>query len=482
MVYRYETMIEQKKIWKAIYEYTKYSDFEYFTHSEAEDDIWLINRKKGFIKRVIMKKETAQSTLFMVQKIMDHFNDIEDTAGQTINKFEIILVNQTNHFQDNMPNHIFIEQCNDKDDIKRLFGHPYRMLTSKSNDKAMNTYKRSVLNGNMIENAIRKFSPLTYLMMLLNVIIFIFTSIWQHTHKVELIIDKGGLTHFNFVHGDYYRIFTSIFIHFDLQHLLYNMMSLFVFGKLVEYLYTRWQYLCIYFIGGIIGNLISLTFDNVSISVGASGAICALIGALMSYLVFSGKFEKKFLVQTFIGILIFLIASAIFENVNHYAHFGGLFGGLFIASMFFIYRFNKKYFYYMALGLIVILGLLVINIFSEREHHIYNEYAKQYLLEGKDSESIDIIRKTIDKGYQNDETYVLYGLWKTKDESLSNGLLVWLDALKKYPDSEQLNFQLALAYRAMDDYQKAEKYIDRTIAINEKEDYIKLKKEIQEFR
>lgn len=135
----------------------------------------------------------------------------------------------------------------------------------------------------------------------------------------------------------------------------------------------------------------------------------------------------------------------------------------------------------MALGLIVILGLLVINIFSEREHHIYNEYAKQYLLEGKDSESIDIIRKTIDKGYQNDETYVLYGLWKTKDESLSNGLLVWLDALKKYPDSEQLNFQLALAYRAMDDYQKAEKYIDRTIAINEKEDYIKLKKEIREF-
>lgn len=136
----------------------------------------------------------------------------------------------------------------------------------------------------------------------------------------------------------------------------------------------------------------------------------------------------------------------------------------------------------MALGLVVILGLLIINIFSEREHHIYNEYAKQYLMEGKDSEGIEIIRKTIDRGYQNDETYVLYGLWKTKDESLSSALLVWLEALKKYPDSERLNFQLALAYRAMDDYPKAEKYIDKTITINKKEEYIKLKKEIQEFR
>ncbi|MDJ1111288.1 MULTISPECIES: rhomboid family intramembrane serine protease [Staphylococcaceae] len=482
MAYRYETMIEQKKIWRTIYEYTKYSDFEYFTHGEAEDDIWLINRKKGIIKRVILKKETAQSTLFMVQKIMDHFNDIEDTVGHTINRFEIILVNQTNHFQDNMPNHIFIEQCNDESDLKRLFGHPYQKITGKNKDKAIKTYKKSVLNGNMIENAIRKFSPLTYLIMLLNVVIFILMSIVQHIHKVEMIIDKGGLTHFNFVHGDYYRIITSIFIHFDVQHLLYNMMTLFIFGKLVEYLYTRWQYLCIYFIGGIIGNLISLTFDNISISVGASGAICALIGALMSHLIFSGKFEKKFLIQTFIGILIFLIGSAIFENVNHYAHFGGLFGGLFIASMFFIYRYSKRYFYYMALGLVVILGLLIINIFSEREHHIYNEYAKQYLMEGKDSEGIEIIRKTIDRGYQNDETYVLYGLWKTKDEGLSSGLLVWLDALKKYPNSERLNFQLALAYRAMDDYPKAEKYIDKTITINKKEEYIKLKKEIQEFR
>lgn len=151
-------MIEQKKIWRTIYEYTKYSDFEYFTHGEAEDDIWLINRKKGIIKRVILKKETAQSTLFMVQKIMDHFNDIEDTVGHTINKFEIILVNQTNHFQDNMPNHIFIEQCNDESDLKRLFGHPYQKITGKNKDKAIKTYKKSVLNGNMIENAIRKFS------------------------------------------------------------------------------------------------------------------------------------------------------------------------------------------------------------------------------------------------------------------------------------------------------------------------------------
>ncbi|UBH14481.1 rhomboid family protein [Macrococcus armenti] len=475
-------MINERQVWRSIFEFIKYTGYEYFTHNADEEDIWLIHRKKGSIKRIVFRKETAQATLFMVQKVIDHFDDIEMSAGVQIKDFEIILVNQTNQITNDMPLNIHVKECNDKLTLDKLLKHHYNAITNKYRDKPVNTYKRLVLNDNVIEKATRKFSPITYILILVNIIVFIYTFFWNITHKVDLAIEKGGLTHFNFVHGDYYRIITSIFLHFDIQHLIFNMMSLFIFGKFIEYYYRKWQYLCIYIGGGIIGNLISLTFDNASVSVGASGAICALIGAFIIYLVFSSKFDKRFILQSFIGVCIFLGASAIFENVNHFAHFGGLFGGMIIATLYYVYQYRTLYFYIMIAGIVIITILLLLNIFSEKEHHIYNEYAKAYMIEGNDDESMRVIRQTIDKGYDNDETYILYGLVKTKQESLSKGLLVWLNAIKKFPDSDRLNYQLALTYRSIDDYQKAEKYINKAIVLNEKDEYIQLKKEIKKFR
>ena len=48
------------------------------------------------------------------------------------------------------------------------------------------------------------------------------------------LLDLGGLVHFNVVHGEWYRLITSMFLHFNFEHILMNMLSLFIFGKIVE--------------------------------------------------------------------------------------------------------------------------------------------------------------------------------------------------------------------------------------------------------
>ncbi|MGK0554399.1 rhomboid family intramembrane serine protease [Macrococcus capreoli] len=474
-------MIVEKRVWKIIYEYIKYTSYNFFTISESRDDIWLYSREQQTLKRIILSKQTAQSTLFMVQKIMDHHDEIETTLGNPINHYELILIGQEVQLNE-MPMNIKITSCTDAKTLSQALYTPFKAITNKTKPQSIAWYQKRIINQNQIDTAMIKFAPITYILILLNIMSFIFMSVWQITHKVDTIVEKGGLTHFNFVHGDYYRLISSIFMHFDFQHLLFNMMSLFILGKLVEFLFSKWQYVLIYIGGGIVGNLVSLTFDTQSISVGASGAICALLGALFAYLMFSGKYKKKFIFQVIVFSIIYLAMSALFANVNNYAHFGGLFGGLCIAILMYLFQQKNRFAKWLLCAFIILNVLLLFNIFSEEEHHIYNEYALKAMEDGRDQYAQDILNETVKKGYENDETYVYLGLLKSKEESLSNGIALWKKGLKAFPNSDKLNYQMALAMRALDDYESADKYLKKAIEHNKKQEYETLQKEIKEFR
>ncbi|MEJ7485500.1 rhomboid family intramembrane serine protease, partial [Staphylococcus hominis] len=90
--------------------------------------------------------------------------------------------------------------------------------------------------------------------------------------------DMGGLVHLNVVHGEWYRLITSMFLHFNFEHILMNMLSLFIFGKIVEAIIGPMKMLILYIISGLFGNFLSLSFNTDTVSAGASGAIFGLIG------------------------------------------------------------------------------------------------------------------------------------------------------------------------------------------------------------
>jgi len=122
----------------------------------------------------------------------------------------------------------------------------------------------------------------------------------------------------------YYQLFTSMFIHAGLIHIVGNVMCLLIFGLRAEEMFSLPEYLGIYFIGGLVGNLLSLALGPNVISVGASGAIFALFGACIIY-------DRKITQQSIFGALVFAFFLFIInmgENVNLLAHLGGLVFGL----------------------------------------------------------------------------------------------------------------------------------------------------------
>ena len=136
-----------------------------------------------------------------------------------------------------------------------------------------------------------------------------------------------------------WTFFTSIFLHKDFSHLLYNMLALFFFGLYLERLVNKKTYLIIFFVSGFFGNLLFLfTTYNPSIpAVGASGAIYGIIGslaALRPYAIVYVYFTPMPLIAlAVIWAILSFVGIFIPSSIAHAAHLSGLLVGYFIGYM-----------------------------------------------------------------------------------------------------------------------------------------------------
>mgnify|MGYP003301457752 CR=1 FL=1 len=134
--------------------------------------------------------------------------------------------------------------------------------------------------------------------------------------------------------GQIYRLFTCMFLHIGIMHLICNMYSLYVIGKEVENLYGKLIFLVKYILSGISGSILSLAFNSNTISVGASGAIFGLLGALLYF----GYYYRTYLGATIKSsvlpvIILNLIIGFTSNGIDNFAHIGGLIGGIFASMM-----------------------------------------------------------------------------------------------------------------------------------------------------
>lgn len=144
---------------------------------------------------------------------------------------------------------------------------------------------------------------------------------------------------------EYYRILTSIFLHWDVDHLVSNMIVLYYLGEVVEKYFGRVKYSIIYLFAGISGNLLSAAYEiyrdmHIS-SVGASGAIFGIIGALFILVCV----HKGHLEQITMGRLLFMIVYSLYSGfagrgINNAAHIGGFLAG--VAISFLLWAAGKK--------------------------------------------------------------------------------------------------------------------------------------------
>nr|WP_244093734.1 rhomboid family intramembrane serine protease [Blautia schinkii] len=140
--------------------------------------------------------------------------------------------------------------------------------------------------------------------------------------------------------GQWYRVFSSMFLHFGAPHLINNMLVLFVLGQRLEPAVGRLRFLLIYIAGGLGGNFISLFWDmrtgDYSVSAGASGAVFAVMGGMIYVIIrHRGRVADLTMKQMLIMAAFSLYFGFASEGVDNAAHAGGLLCGFLAAVIFY---------------------------------------------------------------------------------------------------------------------------------------------------
>ena len=127
-------------------------------------------------------------------------------------------------------------------------------------------------------------------------------------------------------HGEWWRLFTSMFLHASFFHLAINMYSLYFVGSIMEQVIGRWRFLLLYLASGLAGSAGALVLSPLTPTVGASGAIFGVLGGLF-------VLERKRHIATggqVAGLIVLnlVITIAFSSSISVGGHVGGLIGGM----------------------------------------------------------------------------------------------------------------------------------------------------------
>lgn len=203
--------------------------------------------------------------------------------------------------------------------------------------KRRNTYRSSLTNGS------QGVAFITYALVAINVLIYFLQKNWDHN---EVLLVGANNWHALFEEKEVYRVFTSMFLHSGLEHLLNNMLVLFLVGSVLEIKIGHWRYITAYFIAGICSSVIS-AFYHMSVGanvycLGASGAIYGLVGTLV-FIMVATRDSEDYGTLGRLGFFVLYMFYQVFAsdaNVDNAAHVGGLITGALIGC--FIYLSVKR--------------------------------------------------------------------------------------------------------------------------------------------
>lgn len=179
---------------------------------------------------------------------------------------------------------------------------------------------------------------LTFLLVGINVLIYLVMVVMNGSFSFSpnTIFNMGGQLNAAVSQGQFWRIFTSMFLHFSIIHIGFNMLSLFFVGSITEILYGKWRYLLIYLLSGIVGGIASyflLGTGNASIvTAGASGAIFGAFGALGAFFLVNrralGPAANSLIGQWVFWLVINIGFDFSIPGVSWQDHLGGLLAGM----------------------------------------------------------------------------------------------------------------------------------------------------------
>lgn len=182
-----------------------------------------------------------------------------------------------------------------------------------------------------------KYMMLTNILIAINLLVFLISAwISKNIFDIDIytLIIMGAKVNSLIDKGQVWRLITCAFLHGGLIHIFFNMYALKILGPEIEYVYGKIKYLVIYLLSAIAASIFSYIFGPQSVSVGASGAIFGLFGAM---LIFGIKHRKQMGKAYMMNILQVIFVNVIIgissSNIDNAAHFGGLIVGALIALL-----------------------------------------------------------------------------------------------------------------------------------------------------
>lgn len=171
--------------------------------------------------------------------------------------------------------------------------------------------------------------PMTYILVAINVLVFLIIHLTNVLIGDNWFLFKfAKITHYIAIENEYFRLFTPIFMHESVTHLLFNCVAIVFLGKPVEHIFGKYKLLLIFIISGLFGSLSSFIFSE-HMSIGASGGVFGFFGVhIFLYIKNTKTYLKIFGRDIFQLLIINILIGFTMPNIDFWAHFGGILGGL----------------------------------------------------------------------------------------------------------------------------------------------------------
>lgn len=177
-----------------------------------------------------------------------------------------------------------------------------------------------------LQKQIRTF-PVTFTLIGITLVFYLGQIISAQLFGADLVLYFGAKYNPGIIAGQWWRFITPVFIHGGLLHFGVNMYSLYVIGPAVERFFTSKRFLLVYLLSGIGGVVLSFAMSD-SLSVGASGAIFGLVGALGGFFYTHRKIlNVANQLRHLIAVTLLNLTLGLTPGIDNWGHIGGLITG-----------------------------------------------------------------------------------------------------------------------------------------------------------
>lgn len=201
--------------------------------------------------------------------------------------------------------------------------------------------RRTYINGNGSRNPY--ITPVNITFVVINVIAFFVSDVVAKFSGADTVTAAGAMFPPAVLYGQWYRLITCTFLHSDIGHLFNNMIVLVCLGSYLERSFGRIKYIIFYLATGFASSLISMAWmlrsADLAWSIGASGIVFGVIGALLWIIIRNkGRFRDLSITRFVIMIILSLCFGFTSVGVDNAAHVGGLLVGFVLGAL--LYRKN----------------------------------------------------------------------------------------------------------------------------------------------